>query len=278
MIGATLGAGVGIATGINGLGIDSLKSVRLVTASGDLVTASETSHPDLFWAIRGGGANFGIVTSATFQLQNQTNDGNVVGASYTFPGSANSSVFELYQSFDDNLPAELSLQLGLSYNHTTGTSQISLNYFYFGPLADVQPYLDTAAALGPITSSTSVVTQPALYVSLENGECTTGSPISGGTLGLAKTDVPTLQSVFADLVAFNAANPATYIGQSVFKEIRRSPTLNHYYGFFIGHGRWNSRLRTRLPHCENMQTHSSTPSVGDIRSGHIEPYLQGGEA
>ncbi|OIW25923.1 FAD-binding domain-containing protein [Coniochaeta ligniaria NRRL 30616] len=225
MIGATLGAGIGIGTGIYGLGIDSLKSVRLVTASGDLVTASRTSHPELFWAIRGAGANFGIVASAKFQLQDQVNNGNVVRGAYTFPGSANRSVFELYKSFDDFIPPELSLQLGISYSRATGTSQIALTYFYFGPLSGVQPYLDAAAALGPTTNSTSILTQPALYNSLQNGECTIGSPISGGTLGLGKTDVPTLQAVFAELVAFNVANPTTYVGQSVFQRYDNKLTL-----------------------------------------------------
>lgn len=152
------------------------------------MTASKTSNSDLFWAIRGAGANFGIVTSATLQLQDQVNDGNVVLASYNFPGSANSSVFELYQSFDDNLPAELSLELALSYKGTTGTSQISLTYQYFGPLADVQPYLDKAATPFPTTSSISVMKQPALYDPLTNGKCAIGSPISGGT-GCHDSDV-----------------------------------------------------------------------------------------
>ncbi|KAL9619499.1 MAG: hypothetical protein Q9160_005862 [Pyrenula sp. 1 TL-2023] len=229
MIGATLGAGIGIGTGILGIGIDSLKSVRLVTASGDLVTASETSSPDLFWALRGAGANFGIVTSATFELQDQTNDGNVVSATYVYPGSANMSVFELYQSFDDDLPPELSLQMGISYNSTTMSSQLLLSYYYFGPQADVQHYLDAAAALDPITSSISILTQPALYASLGQGECTTGSPISGGTVGLGKTDVPTLQSVFAELVAFNVANPGTDVSQSLFQRYNNQRTLQAPY-------------------------------------------------
>lgn len=68
MIGATIGAGVGPYQGLHGLVIDALLSVRLVTASGKIVMASEQEHEGLFWAVRGAGANFGIITSATYKV------------------------------------------------------------------------------------------------------------------------------------------------------------------------------------------------------------------
>lgn len=119
MIGATLGATVGPYQGLVGLAIDYLLSVRLITAAGNIVTASETEHPGLFWAVRGAGANFGIITSAVFKVTDAPNKGKLVSADFNFPPSANVSLFNLIQSMDKTYPKEMGFNFYGGYNHTT---------------------------------------------------------------------------------------------------------------------------------------------------------------
>lgn len=66
--GITLGGGLGYLSRKGGLTIDNLLECEIVLANGELVTANKESHPDLFWALRGGGGNFGVVTSFKFNL------------------------------------------------------------------------------------------------------------------------------------------------------------------------------------------------------------------
>jgi FAD/FMN-containing dehydrogenase len=123
MIGATIGAGVGPLMGQYGLILDSLLSVKLITATGKLVTASETENPDLFWAVRGAGANFGIIVSATYRVYNAPNEGNMIVADFSFPPAANVSLWELLASWDsdDVFPSEMGMSIAGSYNRATAT-------------------------------------------------------------------------------------------------------------------------------------------------------------
>lgn len=98
--GLTLGGGHGYLSRKYGLTIDNLLEAEVVLADGSLVTASETEHPDLFWALRGGGGNFGIVTSFLFRLHPVR---NIVGGPTAWPVSATADVLKWFRDF---LPAQ----------------------------------------------------------------------------------------------------------------------------------------------------------------------------
>ncbi|HUA94539.1 MAG TPA: FAD-binding oxidoreductase [Acidimicrobiales bacterium] len=98
--GLTLGGGHGYLSRRHGLTIDNLLEAEVVLADGTTVTASESEHPDLFWALRGGGGNFGIVTSFTFKLHPVR---NVICGPTAWPVSATRDVLTWYRDF---LPAQ----------------------------------------------------------------------------------------------------------------------------------------------------------------------------
>jgi FAD/FMN-containing dehydrogenase len=102
MVGATLGGGIGPLQGLHGLIIDALVSVRVVTAANGIVVASASENIELFWALRGAGANFGIVTSATYRIHNFTNNGNVLTTDLKFAAAKNATVFEVLHALARN--------------------------------------------------------------------------------------------------------------------------------------------------------------------------------
>ncbi|MEU9954012.1 FAD-binding oxidoreductase [Streptomyces sp. NPDC047939] len=102
--GLTLGGGHGYLTRAHGLTIDSLTGADVVLADGTFVTASETEHPDLFWALRGGGGNFGVVTSFTYRLHPV----DTVGVGVTvWPVERTAEVLRWYRDFLPAAPDDL---------------------------------------------------------------------------------------------------------------------------------------------------------------------------
>jgi hypothetical protein len=107
--GLTLGGGFGYLSRKHGLTIDNLLSAEIVTANGELVTASDRQNADLFWAIRGGGGNFGVVTSFEFKLHPVD---TVYGGPIFFPASVSADILAFYREFVKTAPRELGLFFG----------------------------------------------------------------------------------------------------------------------------------------------------------------------
>jgi hypothetical protein len=108
--GLTLGGGTGHLTRKFGLTVDNLLEVDVVLADGSFVTASKTEHPDLLWALKGGGGNFGVVTSFLFQAHPV---GMVFAGPLAWPQSDARQIMRAYRDFLPSAPEELGAFVGL---------------------------------------------------------------------------------------------------------------------------------------------------------------------
>ena len=122
--GFTLGGGLGWLMGSHGLAADNLLSVELVTADGAVLNVTEESEPDLFWALRGGGGNFGVATSLEYRLHPLR---EVVGGLIAHPFEAGKDVLRFYREFTESVPDDLTVFAGLVY--APGSADLRLAAF-----------------------------------------------------------------------------------------------------------------------------------------------------
>ena len=111
--GLTLGGGTGYLTRRYGMTVDNLLSADVVLADGSFVTASEDSEPDLFWALRGGGGNFGVVTSFRFRCHPVGDAGTIIGGPVFYALDDLGEVMRWYRELLPSLPTELSGWIGV---------------------------------------------------------------------------------------------------------------------------------------------------------------------
>jgi len=102
--GLTLGGGIGWLMGKYGLALDNLQSVELVTAEGRVLRGSAEENPDLFWAVRGGGGNFGVVTSFEYRLFPV--GPTVTGGLIAYPIESAREMLRFYRDFTASIPDE----------------------------------------------------------------------------------------------------------------------------------------------------------------------------
>jgi FAD/FMN-containing dehydrogenase len=103
--GLSLGGGIGWLMRKHGLAVDNLVAAEVVTAGGDIIRASADDHPDLFWALRGGGGNFGVVSSFRFTLH-AVGPAVMAGAVF-WPAEDTADVLSFYREFVTDAPDEL---------------------------------------------------------------------------------------------------------------------------------------------------------------------------
>ena len=146
--GLTLGGGVGRLMRSHGLTIDNLLSVEIVTADGKLLTASEEQNQDLFWAVRGGGGNFGVVTAFEYRLHPIGRE-TLVGGQMHGPDTAG-DMLKYYFEASADAPRELNISTGMTITED-GTQLGFFGLTYTGNLARgkrlMEPYLERGKPL-----------------------------------------------------------------------------------------------------------------------------------
>jgi FAD/FMN-containing dehydrogenase len=152
--GLTLGGGFGWLSRKYGMTIDSLESAEVVTAAGDVVRASATEHPDLFWALRGGSGNFGVVSRFEFRLHPV--GPNVLSGLIVYPMSSAKAVLRQYREIIAKAPDELSVwtvlrkapPLPFLPASVHGTSILALAILYTGDPKQGEPLIEPLRRLG----------------------------------------------------------------------------------------------------------------------------------
>lgn len=165
--GLTLGGGEGNLSRLHGMSVDNLVSADVVTADGEFVVASEDRNSDLFWALRGAGANFGVVTSFEFRLHPV--GPTVLSGDLFFAGGNGLAALRAFRDFAAEAPDAFSLSAGVGTasaapflpDSSVGKTIVAVSYAYFGDpdegLRLAAPLRSTARPLAELTDRVSYV-------------------------------------------------------------------------------------------------------------------------
>ena len=155
--GLTLGGGIGYLSRRFGLTVDNLLAADVVLADGSFVTATAgNEHRDLFWALRGGGGNFGVVTSFTFRCHDIGEHGSIIGGPVLYDFADTAAVMRWYRELLPSLPEELSGWIGLITippappfpEALWGRKACAIVWCYTGPHAKADEVLEPVRSFG----------------------------------------------------------------------------------------------------------------------------------
>lgn len=208
--GLTLGGGIGFLSRQYGLTCDNLVSVELVDADGRTLRASEEEHPDLFWALRGGGGgNFGIATAFTFRVHPI---GDVVTCTVSWPWHDVAEVLDAWQRWAPLTDERLCVALAVGHP-SAGT--ISATGLFTGTAGELPPLLVPLLQAG--TAGTPVI-QSLPYVTAV--EQFAGPPIANGTLRFKNSSAMAYEPLPAAAIA------------TLVDHLRAAPFDSDLVGFF----------------------------------------------
>ncbi len=162
--GLTLGGGIGWLMRKYGLTCDNLMEAEVVTADGQIVRANATEHPDLFWGLRGGGGNFGVVTEFSYRLHPVA---FVFGGLVAFPLPAGKPVLQALRDYLPSVPDELTTTTFL-LTTPDGHKALGVGLCYCGDPKDGEPWLAPIRQMGPVVmEQVGVMPYPALQSMLD---------------------------------------------------------------------------------------------------------------
>jgi FAD/FMN-containing dehydrogenase len=144
--GATLGGGIGWLMGKYGLAIDNVLAIELVTADGRLLRASAEENADLFWGLRGGGGNFGVVTAFEYRLYPL---GQVLAGMVIHPLANARDVLRFYSAFSQDTPDELTVYAFVATVPDIGPAVIIMACYFGDDLAEGERLLAPVRQFGP---------------------------------------------------------------------------------------------------------------------------------
>ena len=216
--GLTLGGGLGWLMGKHGLTVDNLISADLVTADGEFRKASAKDNPDLFWALRGGGGNFGVVTSFEYRLHPVT---QVLGGMVIYPLDQARDVLRFYRDFCNTLPDEAEAYAAL-LTAPQGMPVAALILGYNGPIAEGEKVLAPARRFGkPVADVVAPMPYAARQRMLDEPNATHGlqrywrsaftEQISDGLIDVMVDGASSFSSPLSALLFFHMHGAATRV-------------------------------------------------------------------
>jgi len=145
--GLTLGGGFGRLARRFGLSIDNVLEMDIVTPDGKFRRVGPHNEPDLYWALRGGGGNFGVVTSFLFQLHEMQRD--VVTGYIAYPLSEAKQILKFYAEYSANIPDELALGAGVG-SRLGQEPGVGINFVWSGDAAGADPIVESLRKAGTV--------------------------------------------------------------------------------------------------------------------------------
>ncbi len=145
--GLTVGGGFGRLGRRFGMSIDNVLEMDVVTPDGQFRRVGPNSDPDLYWALRGGGGNFGVVTSFLFQLHEMQRD--VVTGYFAFPTTEVKQVLQFYAEYSSTIPDEMMMSAGIG-NRPGQDPSVGISFVWSGDPAEAEQYIAPIRKAGTV--------------------------------------------------------------------------------------------------------------------------------